>query len=202
MSPRSMRFCRAWGVRSARTISSTRCITQSGTVSRTCTPVICCTVGPTLSTCCTFIVESVGPGLQQFHDVFVPLRVLAALDVGMRQLVDHNYRWLAGENSVNIHLVKNRSLILDFARRNAIEFGGKFCGGLATMTLDHSHQHVFPTAGATNRLAQHAVGLTYSGSVAEKHFKNSARFFLRNFAQPLVGCLRHRTYCLSRRLNC
>jgi ribosomal protein L32E len=50
-SPRRIRFCSASGVKSTITVSSDTCSTQSGTVSRTTTPVIARTVGAILSMC-------------------------------------------------------------------------------------------------------------------------------------------------------
>ena len=55
-TPRCKRFCKASAVRSTSTTSSAASTTQSGTVSRTRTPVICHTSSLRLSRCCTLSV--------------------------------------------------------------------------------------------------------------------------------------------------
>ena len=109
-----MRVCSASGVRSARTISLTRCITQSGTVSRTVTPVMLCTSGVRLSMCCTFMVESTSMlRVQQLHDVVIAFSVLAALHVGVRQFVDQSDLRLARQDRVHVHLLEGRAPVLE-----------------------------------------------------------------------------------------
>ena len=141
-------------------------------------------------------------GLQQFHDVLIALGVLAALNVGMGQLVDHDHGRFAAENGVHVHLFKRCAFVLKFARRDAFEFCGEFGGGLATVTLHHAYSNVFSAAGTANGLAQHAVSLAHAGSVAEEKLEDSARLFRRDFTKPLLGRLGHCSYCLSRGRYC
>ena len=74
---------------------------------------------------------------------------------------------------------------------------GEFRRGLAAVALHHADHDIFAAAGAANRLAQHVVGLAHTGRVAEKQLEDSPRLFRRNFVQPLLGRLGHRSYCLS-----
>src|SRR5215475_6376677 len=67
------------------------------------------------------------------------------------------------------------------------------------MTFNDSDDNIFAAAGPPNRLAQHAIGLPYSGRVSEEELEDAARFIGRNFLQPLFGSLGHRKlFCLDR----
>jgi len=139
--------------------------------------------------------EHINFGVEEFDDVLVALGMLAALDVGVSQLIDDRDAWLAGQNGVDIHFVKNRALVFEFAGRNALQLAHQFRGGLAAVSFDHADDHILAAAGAANRLAEHVVGLADSRSVAEEQLENAARLFRRNVLEPLFGGLSHRSYC-------
>ena len=59
------------------------------------------------------------------------------------------------------------------------------------MGFDDADHDVLAAAVAANPFAQHAVGLTYAGRIAEKQFKNALFLIWRNFFQPLLWTLLH-----------
>src|SRR5579864_3901264 len=120
----------------------------------------------------------------------------------MRQFVHDNHGWLARQDCVYVHLVENRSLVFEFARRNSIKLGSQFRGSLASVTLNHSRDHVLAATGSANGFAQHVVRLANARSIAEKKLEDASRLFWGDFVEPLLWCLSHRSYCLSQRRNC
>ncbi len=57
---------------------------------------------------------------QQLLHVFVPLAVLAAGNVGVRQLVDQHHFRMARQDGVHIHLLEHRALVFDFLARHVV----------------------------------------------------------------------------------
>src|ERR1700730_7026150 len=104
-----------------------------------------------------------GQGLLQ---IFVALAVLAAGYIGVRKLVNENDCWFAGDDSVNVHFLEDRTFIVHRLARNGFELGREFLNALAAMGFDDTDDDIFAAALAANGLAQHAVGLAYTGSVA------------------------------------
>ena len=145
--------------------------------------------------------EYIDLDVQQLDDIFITFHVLAALDVRVGEFVDDSHSRLPRKNAVDIHFIEDRALVFQLARRDPFEFARQFCGRLAAVSLHYSDHNIFAAAGPPNRLAEHAVGLPYSGRVPEEEFENAARFIGRNFLQPLLGSFGHRKLFCSERVG-
>ncbi len=97
--------------------------------------------------------EHVDLGFQQLHHIFVALGVLAPLDVGVGQLVDHDDGGFAGKDGVDVHLFKHGAFVFDSSRRNAVEFGDEFRSSFTAVTFNDTDHYIFATTGPPNRLA-------------------------------------------------
>src|SRR5690349_9128710 len=113
----------------------------------------------------------------------------AALDVGMRQLVDERHLRPASEDRVDIHLLEQRSLVIDVPARNGFELGSELGDAFAAVSLDHADHHIFTPAVATDAFADHVEGLADTWSVAEKELKDALLLFGRCLFEPLFGRL-------------
>ena len=129
--------------------------------------------------------------VEQLHDVFVALVMLAAIDVGVRELVDHDDRWLALQDRVHIHLFEDRALVFQLAARNSFQFRGEFGCGLAAVNFNDAHQHTLAAAGSPNGFTQHRIRFADAGRVAKKKLQYALGFRRLNFLQPLVGRFLH-----------
>ena len=97
--------------------------------------------------------------VEQLEDIFVALVVLAALDVGVRQLVHQHDLRMARQNGVHVHLFEERAFVVDLLARHRLQARGHFLRRLAAVGLDHSDDHVFAATLAADGLAQHGIGL-------------------------------------------
>lgn len=123
---------------------------------------------------------------QKLQNIFVSLAVLAARNVGMRQLIDQHDIGLALQNRVHVHLLKKRALVFDRFERHTLHLAGQFRRALASVRLDHTGNNVFPAACAADCLAQHVVRLAYARSIAQENFEYPRDLFFRGFFQPVL----------------
>ena len=54
------------------------------------------------------------------------------------------------------------------------------------MALDDADYNIFAALVAANGFAEHAVGLAYAGSIAQKHLEQAALLFKGDVLQPLL----------------
>ena len=174
-----MPSCRRWssssGGRSTSSISSARSSTESGTVSRTMTPVILATTSFRLSTCWTFIVGvDVDAGVEQLEHVLPALGVPRARRVGVRELVDEDQRGPARERGVEVELLQRRPAIGDQPRRQDLEALEQRLGLGAPVGLDVADDDV-DARRALERAGglEHRVGLADAGGGAEEELERA-----------------------------
>src|SRR5206468_2410474 len=106
-------------------------------------------------------------------NILITFGVLAALNIGMRQLIHQHDRGFSREDGIDIHLGKDGTFVLDLLARDDVQLGQQVGDALASMGLDYADNNVLTATVTANALAQHAVGLAHAGSVAEKQFENS-----------------------------
>ena len=174
------------------TTSRTRFITQSGTVSRTVTPLIRLHAGSdTLQVLNVHRGQDANVVVQQLQNIFVALVMPAAFDVGVGQFVDQDHRRLAGENSVQVHLLEDGAFVFEFFSGNGFELLGEFNHSLAAVGLYDADDYILAAALAPDGFAQHAVGFSHAGRVSEKQLERAALLFGRRFFKPLLWSLGH-----------
>lgn len=76
-------------------------------------------------------------GVEKFLDVHPALGVLAARCVGVRQLVDEDDLWPAGQHSRYVKLGEGAAAVFDMAWRDDLDTVEQFGGLLAAVRLDH-----------------------------------------------------------------
>jgi hypothetical protein len=115
--------------------------------------------------------------------------MLAAFDVGVGQLVDQDDLRFAREDAVDIHLLKEDALVVDFLSRYFFELFGQLCGARAAVCLDDPDHDVLTSLAPADRLAEHVVGLADAGRVAEEEFEGAAGLLRRDLFQPFFWAL-------------
>ena len=126
--------------------------------------------------------------------------MLAAGNVGVRQLVHQRDRRAARDDGVHVHFLEHRALVFDFLARDGIELRHEFGDAFAAVGFHDADDDVFAATVAADRLAEHAVGLADARRVAEKQLQHAFRFFRRRGdRQPLFRGLRHVFILFERR---
>ena len=138
----------------------------------------------------------------QLFDIEIALRMAAAFDVGMRELVDQHDLRPAGDDGVEIHLLEPLSFVLDAPARNDLQAFEQRFGLLAAVRLDDADDDIVAVLLAGARLLQHLVGLADAGRGADEDSELADAPFLaaRRFEQgfrrgPMFGIaplIRHR----------
>ncbi len=105
----------------------------------------------------------VDAGLEQLLDVGVALGVTAALDVGVRELVDQHDRGTARQDGVEVHLVERLLAVLDGPLGDDLETLEERLGLGSAMGLDHPDDDVDALALPLTRRLEHGVGLADPG---------------------------------------
>jgi len=135
--------------------------------------------------------KHVNVGLQKFDDVFIPLLVLAALDVGMREFIHQDHLGPARKNRVHVHFFKNGAFVFELAARYDLKLRCELGNAFAAVGLDHADDRVFAAAVAANGFAQHVVGLAHARRVAQEQLEHAGFLFRGRVFQPLLGALGH-----------
>ena len=116
---------------------------------------------------------------QQLLDIEIALRMAAAFDVGMGELVDQNDLRPAGDDGVEIHLLEPLSLVLHAPARNDLQALEQRLGLLAAVGLDDTDDDVIAVLLAGAGLLQHLVGLADAGRGAHEDSRACRRARLR-----------------------
>ena len=66
------------------------------------------------------------------------------------------------------------------------------------MGFNHADHHIFTACVPPDRLGEHGVRFSDTGSVSKKQLELAAVLLGRTFLQPLLGSLEHRAYCLEK----
>ena len=94
--------------------------------------------------------------------------MLAPLNVGMGQLIDQYDLRFARNDGIDVHLLEERTLVVELLARHCLETGGEFGSGLAAVGFDHPNHYILAAALAPDGLAQHGVGFANPGSIPEE----------------------------------
>jgi hypothetical protein len=129
--------------------------------------------------------EHVDSSIEEVDHVLISLAVFAAFHVGVGEFVNNRYRRFARDDGVNIHLLEESPFVFESTPWQARQLRYKFANGLSSMCFNNADNDIFSTAVSPNRLAEHAVGLADSWSVAEKEFEQRLLLW-RRFFQPLL----------------
>ena len=113
----------------------------------------------------------VDPRRQQFLDILVALRVAAAGDVGVRQLVDQHQPGVAREDGVQIHLGERAAVRRHLVARHDLVAARQRLGLGAPVRLDHADDDIGASTRACLALGQHLVGLADTRRRAEEHLE-------------------------------
>lgn len=119
------------------------------------------------STAATFRANSRDPRLQDLLHVLVSLVVFAAGNVGVRQLVDEDDLRLARQDGLDVHLLQDLSLVVDFPARDDLEISDLRGRLRAAVRLDEAGDDIDAACLHRARVLEHLVGLADSGSVAD-----------------------------------
>jgi hypothetical protein len=129
--------------------------------------------------------------VEQVEDVLITLGMFAALNIGVGQFVNQNNRRFSRQDGFDIHFGKERAFVLNRLSRNDVELGNQVSDAFAPMGFNHTDDDVLTAAVPADTLAQHAVGLANTRSVAKKQFEYSLLLLGRDFFQPLFWTLLH-----------
>src|SRR5947208_655578 len=80
--------------------------------------------------------EDIDVGCQDVEHIFVALAMPATFDVSVGQLVDEDDLRLSRKDAIEIHLLKQDALVVDFLSRYRLELFGQLCRGRAAVCLD------------------------------------------------------------------
>jgi hypothetical protein len=122
--------------------------------------------------------EDVDPGREQLRHVLMALDVAAALDVGMRELVDDGELRLAPEQRVEVHLGEDAAAIHQAPPRQDLETAQQGLGLGAPVRFDHTDHDVDALAATLLRRLEHGVGLADARVGAEENLEPAAPLLL------------------------
>src|SRR3984893_6031546 len=118
--------------------------------------------------------------------------MLAAGNVGVRELVNQNDRWMAGDDGIHIHLFKHGAFVFDAAARYGFQLGNEFFHTLSAVRFNEADDHIFDAVVASDSFAHHAVGFPHAWRIAEEKFEDTLRFFRGiSLLQPIFRFFRH-----------
>ena len=113
-------------------------------------------------------------GIEQFLDIHIPLRMPAARRVGMGQIVDEDDLRPAGQDRVEIHLLKPPALVIDRAAGNDLDAVEQGLGIPPPPRLDDADDDVHAVAAPRLGRGQHGEGLAGARSGTKQDFKTAA----------------------------
>ena len=117
--------------------------------------------------------------VEDFLHVLVAFAMAAAGDVGVRQLVHQCHLGPPGQDGIHIHFLENGAAVFDFLPWDDFQLPGQVFNPLAAVRLHHSDHHVFATAAAANRFAEHAEGFSHTRGVTQKELQRTLGFLRR-----------------------
>ncbi len=131
--------------------------------------------------------EDVDAVAQQLLDVEIALRMAAARNVGVGELVNQSELGAAREKGVKIHFLERAPLILEAAAGDDFETFDQRLGLLPPMGLDRADDHIDTALGARACLLQHLIGLAHAGGSAHEDLQlaRAALFAAGGFEQGL-----------------
>ncbi len=110
-------------------------------------------------------------GVQQSEHILVALWKPAALHVRMGEFINQGDLRLPCQDRVDVHLLKQRSFVVERCPWHLLDLLCKRgCSG-ATMRFHDPDHDIFAPAGAANPFAQHHEGLSDSGRIPQKDLK-------------------------------
>jgi hypothetical protein len=112
--------------------------------------------------------DDVNPLGQDILDILVPLRVLAARHVGVRQLIDKGDLGSAGQYGVDIHFFHNNIVVFLLAPGDDFEPLQELGDIGPAVGLHESHDHIDPFFFEATAFEKHLVGLPYPRDRAEE----------------------------------
>ena len=121
----------------------------------------------------------VDTGGEQLLDIEIALGMAAALDIGMRQLVDEHERRAALQDGIEVHLLERVVAIVDTATRHNFQAGNQRLGLGALMGLDDTDDDIGAFGARGLRRGQHLVRLADAGRGAEEDLQPPLLLSLR-----------------------
>ena len=118
--------------------------------------------------------DDVDARVEQLEDVLVPLLVVAARDVRVRELVDDRQRRIAPQDRVEVHLLDGDAAVFDLRRGTTSRPSISASVSCAPVRLDEADHHVDAALLERVRLLQHAVGLADAGGEADVELEPAA----------------------------
>ena len=116
---------------------------------------------------------------QQLLDVHVALRMAAAGDVGVGQLIDQDELRPPFEDRVQVHFRHGLAAIVHSASRHRLQPHGQTHGLRSAVGLDDADHHVDALAPPGLRGGEHLVCLAHAGCRTEEDLQTAAGGFLR-----------------------
>ena len=118
------------------------------------------------------------PRDEQLLDVEITLRVPAADDVGVSELVDKRDLWMPRDHGIKVHLLEDLVLVFDALARDDFEPAQQRLGLRPAMGLDNADHDVDAGLELGVRALQHFVGLADAGGGAYKNLQLAERAVL------------------------
>ena len=152
--------------------------TQSGTRSRTSTPVIDSTVSARLSMCWMLTVLTTAMPAPSSVDVLPPLFVgPRAGNVRVRQLVDQHQFGPSLQHGRHVHLLELGAPVTDTLAGHHLEVPDQLLGVRAPVGLDEADHHVAAALGPAPPLVEHGAGLADPGRRAQVQAEPAGRAY-------------------------
>ncbi len=139
-------------------------------------------------------------GIEQLHDVFMSLHMLAAVNVRVRQFIDQSDRWVAVEDGIDVHFLEHRAFVAEVLPRNDFETRSELCNGGASVRFDDTDNDILTATVPPNALTEHVVGLADTRSITKEELESAPLLCRCGLFQPLLGCLRRHGHILTQYL--
>src|SRR6202035_2175445 len=83
----------------------------------------------------------------------------------------------AGDDGVHIHLIEHGAFVFDAATGHGFQLRHQVFNAFAAMSIDEPDHYIFTAIVAADSFAQHAVGFSHAGRIAEEKFEDALGFF-------------------------
>src|SRR5262245_12420413 len=135
--------------------------------------------------------EDVDLGFEDLQHIFVTLLVLAAFDVGMRQLIDKHDLRLERNDGLHVHFFKHGAFVFQLLPGNGLELRNQLGHAFTAVRFSHADHHVFAALAAADGFTQHVVSLADSGGIAQEELEDAGLLLWSCLLQPLFRSLGH-----------
>src|SRR5262249_34406437 len=95
--------------------------------------------------------------LKYLEYIFITLLVLAAINVGVRQLIDEHHLRIASDDGIKIHLFEDCAFIFELATWYRFQLGQEFCGSFTSVRFNYTDHDILTALAAADGLAEHVV---------------------------------------------